>query len=1032
MLFFCIVVVGFISINNLPLELTPHAEFPKLSITINWAGTSPEAVEAFLTAPVEAEIATVKGVKSISSRSTQGSSSIDVEFHPSTDMDLARLEINEKLLILKDELPNGVTSPSISDYVPDEFHDLLGFITYTVSADINASEIRRKIEDIFYYPLMSIDGIVDVAIRGGTKREISVLVDYKKASAFGITQEEIRTAVNSAQNIVSAGNIKANGTQHFITVNDYLISKEKIEEQIVKKNADESVIKIKDIAVVTDEYSEPTNYYRINGNETVSIIISKEQGANSIDVANKVNAKVNELAKLLPSNYIINKEIDKSEAIVEELNELYVSGIYSAVIILVVLLLLFRRLKYSLIVLSSIVFSLLFSFSLFYLFNLSLNILTISAFILGFGLMVDNSIVVIDYIDKYYNGRGIKYLSITLKNIFFPVFASTLTTISVFIPLLFLTGELRIYFEQFALGIIFTLFASLISSFTFIPSFYFSFFKIHNGEKELTKGLFFRSYQFLLRLINRHKKVSFIIVILMIGLPVWLIPNRIENTLYSELYNSIFDSEFYHEIQPYVNYSLGGAANLFFNHVSRGELWSSDESTYIVVRLELPHGNEIARINKLTKDFEREILAYRNNINSLISNVYDEENAVIRIEFTDEQSRSSFPYMLKNYLTSYATRIGGLNVGVYGYGPGFFSGGNMISSMAVVVKGYNYLHTKEIAEEFRKIVSVNPRIDNVDIDKSEYYWTQDIYEVVGRIDRKKLDMYNISVRNLFNIISQTTEGNIGYDKFVVGNEEVQSKIKYSNYKKVQLTDVVNLIVNSNSGQKIKTKNLVDFEIERVLGSINRENQQYIRYITFDYKGPYKYGNQFVESSIEKLVIPEGYSIAKREFMFRFGEEDEINIFYILLTAAILIFMITSSLFESLKKPSLIIVAIPFALIGTIALFYFGEYNIDRGAYAGMLLLIGLSINNSIILIDHLSRNLLSKDLEKLITLSYDRLRPIFITTLTTACALIPLAIGPESSFWKSLSLSVIGGIIFSATIVVLILPILYYNFLAKK
>lgn len=1032
MFFISVVVLGIISIINLPLELTPHAEFPKLSITINWQGTSPEAVEAFLTAPIEAEIATVKGVKSISSSSTQGVSRIDVEFHPSTEMDLARIEINEKLLILKKELPNGVSSPYVSDYVPDEFQDLAGFITYTISANVNASEIRKEIKDIFYYPLMSIDGIVDVSIRGGTKREISVLVDYKKVSALGITQEEIRTAVNSAQNIVSAGNIKANGAQYFITVNDYLVSKAKIEEQIVKKNTDESIVRIKDIAVVTDEYREPTNYYRINGNETVFIGISKEQGANSIDVANKVNTKVAELTKLLPSGYLVKKEIDRSEIIVEELNELYANGIYSAVIILVVLLLLFRRFKYSFIVLSSIIFSLLFSFLLFYLFNLSLNILTISAFILGFGLMVDNSIVVIDYIDKYYTGKGIKHLAVNLKNIFFPVFASTLTTISVFIPLLFLTGELRIYFEQFATGIIFTLFASLISSFTFIPSLYFYFFKITPAKKDAASGILFRLYRYLLMKIYRYKKLSFTIVILIIGLPVWLIPNRVVDKFYAEFYNSIFDSELYHEIQPYINYTFGGAANLFFNHVSRGELWAYGESTYIVVRLELPHGNEISRINKLAKDFEHEILAYKKNINTLISNVYDEENAVIRIEFTDKQSRSSFPYMLKNYLTSYATRIGGLNVGVYGYGPGFSSGGNTVSSMAVVVKGYNYLQTKKIAEKFKKVITSNPRIDNVDIDKSEYIWAKDVYEVVGKINRNKLAEFNIPVQNLFGVISKTTEGNIGQDKFVIDNEEIRANIKYKNYKKIQLNDINNLIVNSDSDEITKTKELVNFEVGKVLGSINREDQQYIRYVTFDYKGPYKYGNQFVEKSIEKIVIPEGYSIAKREFMFRFGEDDEINIFYILLMAAVLIFMITSSLFESLKKPSLIIIAIPFALIGTIALFYLGEFSIDRGAYAGMLLLVGLSINNSIILTDHLSRNLHSGNLEKIISLSYDRLRPIFITSLTTACALVPLAIGAEASFWKSLSLSVIGGIIFSSVIVVLLLPILYFSVLARK
>lgn len=267
---------------------------------------------------------------------------------------------------------------------------------------------------------------------------------------------------------------------------------------------------------------------------------------------------------------------------------------------------------------------------------------------------------------------------------------------------------------------------------------------------------------------------------------------------------------------------------------------------------------------------------------------------------------------------------------------------------------------------------------------------------------------------------------------MIRHDEIKYNIKFSNYKDIQLDELENLIISGSNGFILKIKDVVDFEVRKVLSSINRENQQYIRYITFDYKGPYKYGNEFVNSSISKMNINEGYSIEKREFRFRFGEEEEIDVWEILFFAIILIFMITASLFESLSKPLLIITAIPFAIIGVFYLFYFKELNLDRGAYAGILLLIGLVVNNSIILTDHISGKNLSYNYKEILILSSKRLRAIFTTSLTTIAALIPLLIGSEITFWRSLSFSVVGGILLSAIVVVLYLPLFFYQIEKNK
>lgn len=1036
MFFLSVLVVGIVSVLNLPIELTPNVEYPSLSISVSWSGVSPEAVEAHLTSPIEAELATIMGVKKISSTSTEGNASISIDFHPKTDINFARIEINEKLSSLRSALPDGVSAPRVTPYIPKDFRNMQGFVTYSVSSNRTSNEVRKYLTENVLLPLKALDGVSNVEIRGGTNRLIEIVLDYNKVRALGIRNEEITAAIGEAEIIKSAGKLLNNNHQIYLKINNTITNPLDIQEQIVKVLPNGQTIRIKDIAKISDDFEEPQNYYRINGKETVTINISKEPGSNTLRVAQAVKEKMEELSKKFPPDYSFIKEIDKSEDISKDLDELYRDGLYSVLIIFFVILAIFRNIKYPFIILSSLVFSFLSSFILFFIFNISLNIITIASFIVGFGFKVDNAIVVLDYLEKHYDGKGVKRLTVLSKEIFLPLFTSTFTIIALFIPLIFLSGELKLYFTQFALGIGSTLIASLIVSFTVVPLL----FKISYHSKKVEKKessvirIANNDYAFIVSKIIKHKKLSIAFLILVIGLPVWEIPSRIEKDGFlAEAYNSVFDSETYQDIKPYVNYALGGGLNLFFNHVSRGEMWRYGEETYLSVRLELPNGNKIERINRLCLDLEKEILAYKKNIKVLIANVMDEESASLKIEFTPEQANTAFPFLLKNYVTAYATRLGGVDSYVYGFGPGFSNAGGGSSSMFnVTVKGFNYEKVKEIAEKFRDRIKRNPRVDNVDIDRSMFYWGADTYEIIAKIDRDKLSAYNISIDQLFSVLAKNTGGNLGYQRFRINNDEVDYRVKFSNYDNVQLFDLENMVVNEKLGENLKIRDLLKFEERKVLSAINREDQQYVRNISFEFKGPYKYGNKYLESSITSMNVPEGYSIKPAEFGFMFGEKDELDLLIVFGAAILVILMICAALFESFKKPLIILTSIPFALVGSVFLFWLGDYNIERGAYAGMLLLIGLSVSNSIVLINYLSENSKLFTAEEIINYSKTRLRAILTTTITTFTALIPFIINDDSTFWKNLSLSIIGGIIVSALFVILFLPMVFSIFAQKN
>ncbi len=1036
MFFLSVLVIGIVSALNLPIELTPNVEYPSLSISVSWPGVSPEAVEAHLTSPIEAELATIMGVKKISSTSTEGNASISIDFHPETDINFARIEINEKLSSLRNALPDGVLAPRVTPYVPRDFRDLQGFITYSVSANRTANEVRKYLLENVLLPLKAIDGVSNVEIRGGNNRLIEIILDYSKVRSLGIRNEEITNAVNEAEIIKTAGKIIDKDNQIFLKVSNSISNPLDIKEQIVKILPNGQTIRIGDIAKINDDFEEPQNYYRINGKETVTINISKEPGSNTLRVAKAVMVKMNELGSKFPPDYTFIKEIDKSEDIKKDLDELYRDGLYSVLIIFLVILIIFRNIKYPFIILSSLVFSFLASFILFFIFNISLNIITIASFIVGFGFKVDNAIVVLDYLEKHYDGKGIKRLTVLLKEIFLPLFTSTFTIIALFIPLVFLTGELKLYFVQFALGIASTLFASLVVSFTVVPLLfrvsYYSNKAVKFKSDEINPGIKF--YSFVTEKILKHKKVSIAFLILVIGLPVWEIPSRVEKEGFlAEAYNSVFDSETYQEIKPYINYALGGGLNLFFNHVSRGEMWRYGEETYLSIRLELPNGNKIERINRLSSDLEKEILSYKKNLKVLIANVTDEESAYLKVEFTAEQANTAFPFLLKNYVTAYATRLGGVDSYVYGFGPGFSNAGGGSSNMFnITVKGFNYERVKEIAEKFRDRIKRNPRVDNVDIDRSFFYWNTDTYEIVAKIDRDKLKAYNISVGELFSIVAKNSGGNLGYQRFRINNDEVDYRIKFSNYDNVQLKDLENLVVNERMNENLKIKDLLKFEERKVLSAINREDQQYIRNISFEFKGPYKYGSRYLESSIASMNVPEGYNIKQAAFTFAFSDKEEFDLLIVFAVSILVIFLICAALFESYQKPLIILTSIPFALVGSATLFWLGGYNIERGAYAGMLLLIGLSVSNSIVLINYLTENAVSFTTQEIIKLSTTRLRAILTTTITTFTALIPFILTDDSTFWRNLSLSIIGGIIVSAFYVVIFLPLVFYLFTRNR
>jgi len=994
MFYLAVLFTGLVSLSHLPLELTPEVDFPKLSVVTYWPDSSPEAVEAFVTAPIEAVANTVTNVRKVESISREGQSTVHIEFLRGTDMDFAALELNEKLSIIREELPYGTLPPQIQKYIPREFQTG-NFLSYRLTGPYTLQEIRRIALEYLKTPLMGVKGVADVQVIGGQDRELRILLDPERLRAFDLPEDEIARVLRDFNLRLTAGKIFQGGRQFDLFIDNPLSTMREIEEAIIA-NHNGRLIRVKDVAQVVDTYGEPRSLSRIDGMPAVMINIKREVGTNTIKVADRVFAKLEELKSKLPPRLQLIKERDQSEKIRRELSRLSSRAGFSILVIFLVLLAFLRNLKTPVIILSTIFFSVLLTINFFYIARVGLNLLTLAGLALGFGMLVDNSIVVLDNIYRH-RQRGEELLEASQRGtseVMLPIGASTLTTVAAFIPFLYMTGELRLYYLPFAMAVGLSLLSSLLVAFTLTPSITRKALagKVLLHSAASLPALLERAYQNLVRWVLRHKALT----LLMAGL------------------------------------AFAGSFYLFDKYVTKGRIFGWGRDDYLVVSISMPTGSELERTDKIARFFEQKLLG-NPDLKRILTNVY-EEYARIEITFPEEVKATATPLILKEYLTTLAHQFAGPEVRVWGFGPSFFGGGGVAPQFWIKVLGYNYNEVKRIAEELGRKLRRYARVRNVDTNSSLWWWRKDIFEIVLRVDREKLAAYDLTSRSLLSILQNYLRENLQWQRIRMAGREVEYRIKMRGHRQFSLEDLENLLIRTPRGEQVRLKDVAHISERKVLARIVRENQQYQRFVSFEYRGPYKMGDRLVESLIKNTQLPPGYKLERR-FYFFMREKEKRQIYFVLALSLLLVYMVTAALFESLLHPFIIILTVPLALIGVFLIFFFTDTPFDRSAYIGVILLGGIVVNNSIILVHHIN-SLRRKGMAVLEAVTQgcrERLRPILMTTFTTIIGLLPLVLfTKEESIWYSLSLATIGGLLSSTVMVLTVIPAIYVTFEGAK
>lgn len=990
--------------RNIPVELLPDTELPRLVVKANWSGASPETMEAFVTSPLEAAIQQVGGVEEVTSTSAQdngrGTSEIDVKFARGTDMNFARLDLLERFAALEDELPPEVVGPFAEPYVPDELSSQqMPFLRYTVTGPFTQEALRATVDEDVAPAVRQLEGVGEVTALGGRARVLQLRLDDDALAAQGMTPAQVREKVMQLEIVREAGAVEEDGVLRSLVIRQRAGSAGDVAAAVIRADRGR-VVRVADVGTVHDVHEDARSHYRVDGQPAVQFVVTREPASNAVAVADSVKARLAALEGALPPGVRLILDGDESRAIRLQLTDLRSRAILSALVVFGVLLAFLGSLRSAVIVFSTIGFSVLIALNLIYFAGYSLNVLTLMGLAMGFGLIADNAIVVLENIyRRWRGGEAVEQAAEQgARDVVLAILAATATTLVVFIPFVYLQGELRLYYVPLAVVVGLSLVASLLVSFSFIPALGARLLRAGDATHGTACGVparpraYERAYAALLRTTLRFPWSTVFLTALLVG------------------------ASYY----------------LFDRHVVRGLVWGrwggGDRST-VEVRIRQPRGEELARTDEIARYFEAQVLPLP-YVSRVTTRVYP-QFAQVTVTFPDSVDRTDIPVALKEELTGLGFGFGGASVQVIGRGPSFYGGGSSPPNFSIQILGYNYTTVRAIADGLAGRLQQFSRIRDVDVNAAGRWYNSDrATEVVLAVDRERLALHDLTMRDVVRQVRSAVAGGRMPGSVRLGGEERLLEVKLSGAEDLDVLALQELLIPTRSGTGVRLGDVAVARERDVLGRILRKNQQYQRTVAYEFRGPQKLGANVRDAVIASTDLPDGYTLVGDE-EWTWSDDEARQLYGVLGVSLLLVFMVTAALFESLRQPLCVLLTVPMALIGVFVTFYLTKASFTREAVIGVIMMGGIVVNNSILLVDRV--NQLRRDggrslHDALVLGTMQRVRPILMTSVSTVLGLLPLVLFSEyadENIWNALGYALIGGLSSSTVLVLAVTPAIY-------
>ncbi len=1007
MVFLSILILGFVSYKMIPVDMMPEIESPTISVMTTWDGASPEDVETKITRVLESVLGGVTDLDEISSSTQEGRSRVTCKFRWGTELGEASNDMRDLVERAKRRLPDDADDPIMFKFNSAN----MPIMFYGITAKENREKMYDIVNDEIVDILKRVSGVGSVEAFGGFERQVNVRLDPAKLSAYDLSLAEVERIINSDNRTEPAGSLKVGSVDYTIRVPGEYVTAEEIADVIVKRSGD-ALVRLSDVAEVEDGFAEIEGVVETNGKWAMMMMVQKRSGENTVAVCERVRERVEELSKTLPADFEVVLIGDSSETITRSIDSVSSTVMWGGLFVIITTLFFLRNIRASLVIALTIPFSLIIAFIFMYFMGWTINIMSMSALAVAIGMVVDNAVVVLENIMSHIS-RGVKRKEAAMfgaDEVGLSIFASTLTTIVVFLPLVFVEGVSGIMFKQLGGLITATLIASLFCSLYLTPMLASKLLRTldkrrrdsqtwHGGFVRWSERIFEAFEAGYGKLVSFALKIRWGIVIFAIAVIV------LTGFLFTKLGSEMMAAEDTGELRLTYELPVG----------------TRYEKTVEV-------GRRILAVVKETIP-EHEIKSFSFNAGGSGGGFGGSRNShsgTIRVRLVKETERNvstdqygdmiarrvrPWPEISKIFASSdnFLNRI-------------LMGGG---ANIAIDIYGYNLEKTTEIANRIKEIADETPGSRDVRI-------SQDMGqpELALRIDRLKAASFGFSMDTLTTALSTLFQGSAA-TQFREDDDEYDVLLQLSEDKRVSIEDIKGTEIELPAGGRVRIDSFA--EIEEIAGpvTITRKNQERIVTVQFDViDRPQGDVVADIRKRVEsEILLPDGISI-EYAGMIEEQEESEQAMLMLIILGVILVYMVMAGQFESLVHPFLIMFSIPFAGSGVALALLATGTPLSMSAYIGIVLLLGVVVNNAIVLIDYINiTRERGVELFQAITDSCrQRLRPVLITTMTTLLGMLPMAIsqGEGSAMWRPMGITVCGGLAVSTFVTMFIIPVLYY------
>lgn len=988
---------GVFGLSNLRLNLYPDVSFPTITVYTSYEGVAPEDIETLVTRPIEESVGSISGIRKVRSLSSQGASVVKLNFNWGTDLYEAENDVRKQLGFVERSIPIDAESPLVFSYDPNQ--EPIVVLTVTSNAR-SARELRTYAKQVLEQRLERINGIASAETSGGLERQINVTIDNEKMRLYNLTIADISNKLRQENIQVPAGQLTEGNTVYSLRTIGEFKNIDQIRNTIITVRDGQALL-LKDVAKVEDGIAQPIGNVNIDGKKGVIVNVYRQSDANVVSAAKDVINGLDDIKKSLPSDVEINVLTNKADFIEQSIDNLLLTGLQAVVLVVLILLAFLRSGRSALIIAISIPVSIVTTFMVMDFADLSLNIISLSGLTLAVGMVVDDAVVVLENIFRF-REDGSDRLTASVNGateVAVPVVISTLTTLVVFLPILFVPGIAGFLFRDLALTISFSLTISSLVALTLIPLMASRFFKDSTESFEAKNKV----AEFFSRLLNRleesyHRQldkalnksglvVTASVLMFVISLPIFFL-------LGGEFFPRVDENAFSLEVQR------EPGVNLF-------EIERSISQVESIIRQEVPE----ARL--IVSDYgDKEGIEGADSPGGY--------RGIIRVELIPEKERDRTQFEITNSLLKSLEIVPGVEIKELVIDPLSPDGE---SGLIVQIFGYSPEIKKDLAEGVKEkllqIEGINTVFSTSDQGRPELRLV---------MDRERISRLGMTTNQVATAVSNAVKGNIA-TTFVDQGIEFEVLVELDPLEKSQSVDLENIQIQTPGNVWMPLKNLA--QVERYMGPTNvlRIDQERVVEITADLTDlDLKSATAQARQTLDQVDWPDGY---RYEVAGTAEEQAESFTFlmYAFAIAGILTYMVMASQFESLVEPFIIIFTIPLALTGVLLILWATSTSISVTSMVGLILLTGIVVNNGIVMIDYI-KILQARGVERhkaIVDGATRRLRPILMTAFTTILSMVPLAleIGSGSETWSPMARTVIGGLTMSTLLMLFVVPCLY-------